>query len=46
LDYDLNWLAKCDAVLRLPGASSGADREVEYAQKLGIPVFYSIEEIR
>jgi hypothetical protein len=46
LDYDLNWLAKCDAVLRLPGVSSGADREMEYAKNIGIPVFYSIEEIR
>jgi hypothetical protein len=46
LNYDLNWLSKCDALLRLPGNSSGADKEVEYAKNIGIPVFYSIEEIR
>lgn len=31
--------------LRLPGESSGADREEEFARKLGIPVFYSISEL-
>jgi len=34
-----HWLAKCDALYRIPGASSGADREVEYAQQHNIPVF-------
>lgn len=32
-------------VLRLPGESPGADREVELAKKLGILVVYSIEEL-
>jgi len=40
LAYDFNWLAKCDAVLRLPGESNGADREVIEAGRLGILVFY------
>lgn len=35
----------CDAVLRLPGDSLGADREVARAQQLGKLVFYSLEEI-
>jgi hypothetical protein len=45
LEYDLIWLARCDAVLRLPGASHGADKEVEYADAIGIPVFSSIIDL-
>ncbi len=40
------WLPQCHAVLRIPGESSGADREVEFAKKLNITVFYSMEEFR
>lgn len=36
--YDLEWLEMCDAVFRLPGESAGADKEVERAKELGIPV--------
>jgi NAD-dependent oxidoreductase involved in siderophore biosynthesis len=32
-------------VLRLPGESSGADKDVEIAQELGLPVYRSVEEI-
>jgi len=39
------WVHKCDAVLRLPGTSPGADREVELAKKLDKPVFFSISDI-
>lgn len=45
LEYDFTWLGVCDALLRLPGASYGADREVEQAQALGIPVYHSLDEI-
>ncbi|WP_238490938.1 DUF4406 domain-containing protein [Actinoplanes flavus] len=38
-------LAHCDAVLRLPGASAGADQDVAIAQKRGIPVYHSVSEI-
>jgi nucleoside 2-deoxyribosyltransferase len=38
---DFAWLARCDALLRLPGESSGADREMVEAERLGIPVFQS-----
>jgi hypothetical protein len=41
---DLELLSKCDALLFL-GHSKGADIELEYAQKLGMPVYYSVEEI-
>ena len=38
-------LERCDAVLRLPGASSGADNDVRIAQARGIPVYRSIDEV-
>ena len=44
--FDLHWLEKCDAVLRLPGESSGADRETACAVGMGIPVFDSISELK
>ena len=45
LEFDLRWLYKCDALLRLPGESKGADEEVRAANKVGTPIFYSIEEL-
>ena len=42
---DNEWVRVCDCVLRLPGESCGADKEVELAKSLNIPVFYSIVEI-
>jgi len=39
LELDLEIVDRCDALLRLPGKSPGADREVERAQRRGIPVF-------
>ncbi len=38
-------LVKCDAVLRIEGASKGADMDVEVAKKLGLKVFYKLEDI-
>jgi len=43
LKYDLEWLECCQCLLRFPGESSGADREVEYAKAhkpKPIPVYY------
>jgi hypothetical protein len=37
LDFAI--VERMDALLRLPGPSSGADREVELANQLGLPVF-------
>lgn len=34
-------IERCDAVVRLPGESSGADLETARADKLGIPVLYA-----
>jgi hypothetical protein len=38
-------LEHCDAVLRLPGASTGADQDVAIAQQRGLPVFTRVEDI-
>jgi hypothetical protein len=38
-------LQLCDAVLRLEGASKGADNDVKLAQERGIPVYYSLSEV-
>ena len=43
LKLDLAFLPVCDAVLRLPGLSSGADAEVVEAERLGIPVYYDLD---
>lgn len=42
---DFEWVKRCDALLRMEGASSGADREVVFANENGIPVFNSVEEV-
>ncbi|MEW4530615.1 hypothetical protein [Maioricimonas sp. JC845] len=36
--YDLEVMARCDAVLRVPGDSQGADGEVRAANRRGQPV--------
>jgi len=38
-------LEKCDAVLRISGASKGADMDVQIALERGIKVYYHIDEI-
>ena len=38
-------LEKCDAVLRIPGESRGADQDVEIAKQKGLKVFYNLDEI-
>lgn len=37
---DLEWLRQCEALVRLPGTSSGMDDEIDEARKLEIPIFY------
>lgn len=44
LNIDMEWMEACDVVLRLPGTSQGADLEVARAKRVGIPVFYTVEE--
>lgn len=38
-------LSRCDAVLRLPGASKGADEDVRLAKELGLAVFDTLEQV-
>jgi hypothetical protein len=45
LELDNQFLPCCSGLLRLPGDSSGADKEVELAKTLGIPVFTSIDAL-
>ena len=44
-EMDMEWVRRCDCVLRLIGNSKGADAEVTLAESLGIPVFYDIESL-
>lgn len=38
-------LTKCDALLRIKGESKGADQDVVIAKKLGLKIFYDLNEI-
>ena len=38
-------LEKCDAVLRLPGASKGADEDVRVATERGLKIYYRLEDV-
>lgn len=38
-------IERCDAILRLPGASKGADNDVRLASERGIPVYYNASDI-
>ena len=42
MTWDLAWLTKCDALIRLPGLSPGAEREVARATSLDLPIFRSV----
>lgn len=44
MQYDFELIQKCDILLRLPGDSNGADREVRVAAQLGIPVIFSMAQ--
>ena len=43
--YTLDLMRICDAVVRFPGESMGADEEVRVAKEIGIPVFLSLNEL-
>ena len=38
-------VARCDAVLRLPGASAGSDEMVALARERGIPVYTDVTDV-
>lgn len=41
----LPWVEVCDAVYRTPGWSKGADQEVQFARRLGKPVFFTMDDL-
>ncbi len=45
MEQDFAWIEQCHALLRVPGESSGADREMTFAREHNIPVFESIEAL-
>lgn len=45
-DMDFVFLSRCDALLRFPGESPGAEAEVVAAREWGIPVFFEVEPLR
>jgi len=45
MQLDFEWLSQCDILLRLPGFSLGADREVEFAIFNGLTIFYDINAL-
>lgn len=45
LALDNEYLPFCEAVLRIPGTSNGADKEVDLARSLGLPIFASVDEV-
>jgi hypothetical protein len=38
-------IERCDAVLRTPGESRGADLDVARARELGLPIYLSVDEL-
>ena len=40
IDYDFHFLEVCRALVRMPGLSKGADREVKRAGVMGIPIIF------
>lgn len=38
-------LQRCDAVLRLPGESKGADNDVRLARERGLPVYHRLQDV-
>jgi hypothetical protein len=45
MTLDFAWIERCDALLRLPGESPGADREVAHAWAHGVRVFHDVESL-
>ena len=38
-------LYKCDAILRIEGASKGADEDVRIAKERGLEIYYNIDDV-
>ena len=44
LEYDKEWVKTSAAVIRLSGKSRGADQEIRWARRHGIPTYSTVEE--
>ncbi|RLG10700.1 hypothetical protein DRN69_08685 [Candidatus Pacearchaeota archaeon] len=44
-NFNLGWIEVCDAFYYI-GSSRGADIELEHAKKLGLKIFYRLDEIK
>lgn len=38
-------ISRCDAILRMPGESRGADLDIEEGKKRGLSIYYGLEEL-
>jgi hypothetical protein len=38
-------IERCDAVLRVPGSSKGADEDVRLARERGLPVYFQVADV-
>jgi hypothetical protein len=38
-------IQRCDAVLRLPGESAGADNDVKVARERGLPIYFNLADV-
>ena len=38
-------ISRCDAILRMPGESRGADLDIEEGKKRGLAIYSALEEI-
>jgi len=45
LDQCMVWVESCDCLLRIGGDSAGADKEIQHAKDVGIPIFYTIDNL-
>ena len=45
MGMNFKWVRRCDVVLRLPGKSNGADKEVALAKSLGKTVYFGIHQL-
>ena len=45
--HDLEWLKNCDCMLVLPGweNSKGVNAEIEYAESLSMPIYFTKEDL-
>lgn len=45
MGYVTEFLLTCDVVLRIPGESPGAERELQIARKHSMPIFYHLQDL-